>query len=253
MSLSVAIEHKAGDFHLAASFTTKGRVTSLFGPSGSGKTTMIDVIAGLTRPLKGRVAIGDLVLLDTDEGICLPPYRRRIGYVFQEGRLFPHLSVRQNLLYGRFFAPKGEDLANFAAVVEMLGIKHLLKRRPRLLSGGEKQRVAIARTILKNPPILLLDEATSALDTQTEKEIQTSLKEISRGRTAIVIAHRLSTVVDCDEILVLDKGRIVERGTHDALLAKGGQYAGMWQRQLEAVEAEAKLAEVRAEGLAVGP
>ncbi|HCX66551.1 MAG TPA: metal ABC transporter permease, partial [Rhodobiaceae bacterium] len=110
------------------------------------------------------------------------------------------------------------------------------------LSGGEKQRVAIARTILKNPPILLLDEATSALDTHTEKEIQTALKSISRNRTTLVIAHRLSTVVDADEILVLDKGRVVERGRHEDLLARNGAYAAMWNRQRESEEEERRLA-----------
>jgi ATP-binding cassette subfamily B protein len=112
------------------------------------------------------------------------------------------------------------------------------------LSGGEKQRVAIARTILKNPPILLLDEATSALDTHTEREIQSALKEVSRNRTTLVIAHRLSTVVDADEILVLDQGRIVERGRHGELLAKNGAYASMWNRQREAAAAREKLSQV---------
>jgi ATP-binding cassette subfamily B protein len=112
------------------------------------------------------------------------------------------------------------------------------------LSGGEKQRVAIARTILKNPPILLLDEATSALDTGTEREIQGALGEVSRDRTSLVIAHRLSTVVDADEILVLDHGRIVERGRHSHLLALGGQYAAMWNKQREAAAAREKLKEV---------
>jgi ATP-binding cassette subfamily B protein len=112
------------------------------------------------------------------------------------------------------------------------------------LSGGEKQRVAIARTILKNPPILLLDEATSALDTHTEREIQSALKEVSRNRTTLVIAHRLSTVVDADEILVLDQGRIVERGRHGELLAKNGAYAAMWNRQREAAAAREKLSQV---------
>jgi ATP-binding cassette subfamily B protein len=115
------------------------------------------------------------------------------------------------------------------------------------LSGGEKQRVAIARTILKNPPILMLDEATSALDTHTEREIQSALKEVSRNRTTLVIAHRLSTVVDADEILVLDQGRIVERGRHSELLAKNGAYAAMWNRQREAAAVREKLKQVEAD------
>lgn len=223
MSLTVAIEHRAGDFQLAADFTTQGRVTSLFGPSGSGKTTVIDVIAGLTRPLRGRIAIDDLVLLDTDKGICLPPYRRRIGYVFQEGRLFPHLSVRQNLLYGRFFAPKGEDLTDFAAVVEMLGIGHLLKRRPRLLSGGEKQRVAIGRALLANPRLLLMDEPLSALDEARRQEVLPFLARIrDEARVPIVhVSHDLSEVIAlADHLVVLDAGKVAAAGPLAAVMAR---------------------------------
>ncbi|HRK70549.1 MAG TPA: ATP-binding cassette domain-containing protein, partial [Micropepsaceae bacterium] len=123
------------------------------------------------------------------------------------------------------------------------GYQTMVGERGLKLSGGEKQRVAIARTILKNPPILILDEATSALDTHTEREIQSALKAVARNRTALVIAHRLSTVVDADEIIVLVDGEIVERGTHTALLARAGTYAAMWNRQREAAEAREKLAE----------
>ncbi|PWR25209.1 molybdenum ABC transporter ATP-binding protein [Zavarzinia aquatilis] len=223
MSLSVAIEHRAGDFRLAADFTTQGRVTSLFGPSGSGKTTVIDVIAGLTRPLRGRIAIDDLVLLDTDRGICLPPWRRRIGYVFQEGRLFPHLSVRQNLLYGRFFAPKGEGLADFAAIVDMLGIGHLLKRRPRLLSGGEKQRVAIGRALLANPRLLLMDEPLSALDEARRQDVLPFLARIrDEAKVPIVhVSHDLSEVIAlADHLVVLDAGKVAAAGPLAAVMAR---------------------------------
>jgi ATP-binding cassette subfamily B protein len=127
------------------------------------------------------------------------------------------------------------------------GFKAMVGERGLKLSGGEKQRVAIARTILKNPPILLLDEATSALDTHTEREIQSALREVSRNRTTLVIAHRLSTVIDADQILVLDHGRIVERGRHEELLALNGAYAAMWNRQREAAEARARLKEVEAD------
>jgi len=182
------------------------------------------------------------VLTDTASGRFVPAHRRRVGYVFQEGRLFPHLSVRQNLVYGRWFAPQAASGGEFDQIVALLGIEPLLARRPAHLSGGEKQRVAIARVILKDPKILVFDEATSALDTKTEREIQQSLAEIATNRTTLVIAHRLSTVVDADEILVLDHGRIVERGTHRALLAAGDHYAAMWARQQEAARREAALA-----------
>ncbi|MFZ2872532.1 ABCB family ABC transporter ATP-binding protein/permease [Zavarzinia sp.] len=238
------------------SFTAApGSTVAIVGPSGAGKSTISRILFRFYDIEQGRVTIDGQNI----DGVTQASLRKVIGIVPQDTVLFND-TIRYNIRYGRPEASDAEveQAAKLARIHDFIvslpdGYDSMVGERGLKLSGGEKQRVAIARTILKNPPILLLDEATSALDTQTEKEIQTSLKEISRGRTAIVIAHRLSTVVDCDEILVLDKGRIVERGTHDALLAKGGQYAGMWQRQLEAVEAEAKLAEVRAEGLAVGP
>jgi len=235
------------------SFTVApGSTVAIVGPSGAGKSTISRILFRFYDIQAGRVSIDGQDIRDVSQ----ESLRRAIGIVPQDTVLFND-TIRYNIRYGRPGATdeEVEAAARLARIHDFIvslpdGYDSMVGERGLKLSGGEKQRVAIARTILKNPPILLLDEATSALDTQTEKEIQASLKEISRDRTAIVIAHRLSTVVDADEILVLDKGRIVERGTHEALLDLGGQYAGMWQRQLEAVEAEAKLAEVRAEGLA---
>lgn len=235
------------------SFTVApGSTIAIVGPSGAGKSTISRILFRFYDIQAGRVSIDGQDIRDVSQ----ESLRRAIGIVPQDTVLFND-TIRYNIRYGRPGATdeEVEAAARLARIHDFIvslpdGYDSMVGERGLKLSGGEKQRVAIARTILKNPPILLLDEATSALDTQTEKEIQASLKEISRDRTAIVIAHRLSTVVDADEILVLDKGRIVERGTHEALLDLGGQYAGMWQRQLEAVEAEAKLAEVRAEGLA---
>ncbi len=247
MILDVDIAHEQGAFALRARFRSDGKLTALFGPSGSGKTTIVNAIGGLVRPDRGRIAVQGRVLVDTKSNILVPKHRRRIGTVFQEGRLFPHLNVRHNLLFGRWFTPKGERKASFDRVVDLLGIAHLLDRRPATLSGGEKQRVAIGRTILKGPPILVLDEATSALDSFTEKEIQDALDRVSRGRTTLVIAHRLSTVIGADEIIVLDKGVVVERGSHTVLLAKGGVYAAMWNRQREADQAREALKRVEQE------
>ena len=235
------------------SFTVApGSTVAIVGPSGAGKSTISRILFRFYDIQAGQVSIDGQDIREVSQ----ESLRRAIGIVPQDTVLFND-TIRYNIRYGRPGATdeEVEAAARLARIHDFIvslpdGYDSMVGERGLKLSGGEKQRVAIARTILKNPPILLLDEATSALDTQTEKEIQTSLKEISRDRTAIVIAHRLSTVVDADEILVLDRGRIVERGTHEALLDLGGQYAGMWQRQLEAVEAEAKLAEVRAEGLA---
>ena len=137
MSLEVEIDHIQGDFRLQAAFTTAGKLTALFGRSGSGKTTLVNAIAGLVRPQQGRIVVDGMVLLDTRAGVCVPGHRRRIGYVFQDGRLFPHLSVRQNLLFGRWFSQAQADAPGFADVVALLGIGHLLARRAGSLSGGE--------------------------------------------------------------------------------------------------------------------
>lgn len=173
--------------------------------------------------------------------------RSTIGMVPQDTVLFND-TIAYNIRYGRVDASDDEvmeaaQMAQIADFIDTLpeGFQTEVGERGLKLSGGEKQRVAIARTILKSPPILLLDEATSALDTHTEAEIQAALDEVSQNRTTLVIAHRLSTVIEADMILVLDKGEIVERGTHSALLKNGGLYASMWDRQQEASEAEERL------------
>jgi ATP-binding cassette subfamily B protein len=228
------------------SFTVPpGRMLAIVGPSGAGKSTISRILFRFYDIQSGRVLIdGQDVSTLTQASV-----RHAIGIVPQDTVLFND-TIRYNIRYGRPDATDAEveEAARLARIHDFIrslpdGYNSMVGERGLKLSGGEKQRVAIARTILKNPPILLLDEATSALDTQTEKEIQASLREISANRTTLVIAHRLSTVVDADEIIVLDKGHIAERGTHAQLLALGGQYAQMWQRQREAVEAEAKIAE----------
>lgn len=215
MSFEVSIGHRVGDFTLDVDFTAHGRVISLFGPSGAGKTSVVNVVAGLTRPQRGRIAVDGTRLLDTAAGLYLPPHRRRIGYVFQEGRLFPHLTVRRNLNYGRFFAPRGGDVADFDAVVEMLGIGPLLDRRPALLSGGEKQRVAIGRALLAKPRLLLMDEPLSALDEARRREILPFLTRLRDevGVPIVHVSHDLGEVVTlADHLVVLDQGRVAASG-----------------------------------------
>jgi len=176
--------------------------------------------------------------------------RQAIGMVPQDTVLFND-TIRYNIRYGRWEASDAEveEAARLAQIDTFIrlaptGYETEVGERGLKLSGGEKQRVAIARTILKGPPILVLDEATSALDSQTEKDIQDALERVSRNRTTLVIAHRLSTIVGADEIIVLNQGEIIERGTHVALLSAGGLYASMWNRQREAEEAREKLARV---------
>ncbi|MDB5735795.1 MAG: transporter HlyB/MsbA family, partial [Alphaproteobacteria bacterium] len=223
-----------------------GKTVAVVGPSGAGKSTISRILYRFYDIKSGQVTIDGQDIRDvTQESL-----RSVIGIVPQDTVLFND-TVKYNIAYGRIGANESDikDAARLAQIdkfiVELpLGYDAMVGERGLKLSGGEKQRVAIARTILKNPPILLLDEATSALDTGTEREIQSALNEVSRDRTALVIAHRLSTVIDADEILVLDHGTIIERGRHGELLAQNGHYASMWNKQREAAAAREKLKEV---------
>lgn len=228
------------------SFTVPaGKTVAVVGPSGAGKSTISRILYRFYDIKSGQVTIDGQDVRDVSQDSV----RAVIGIVPQDTVLFND-TIRYNIRYGRIDADdtqieQAARLAQIEPFIRQLpdGFNSMVGERGLKLSGGEKQRVAIARTILKNPPILLLDEATSALDTHTEREIQSALREVSRNRTTLVIAHRLSTVVDADEILVLDHGQIVERGRHDQLLAKGGAYAAMWNRQREAAAARERLAE----------
>jgi ATP-binding cassette subfamily B protein len=212
-----------------------GKTIAIVGPSGAGKSTISRLLFRFYEPSEGRISIdGQDIAFVTQASL-----RHAIGMVPQDTVLFND-TIGYNIRYGRWDATPGEveeaaRLAQIDAFIQHVpgGYEAQVGERGLKLSGGEKQRVAIARTILKAPPILVLDEATSALDSFTEREIQDALDRVSRGRTTLVIAHRLSTVVNADEIIVLDQGVIVERGTHLALLAAGGTYAAMWNRQRE--------------------
>jgi len=169
--LSVDVEKRLGEFDLAAKFESGGKATALFGSSGSGKTSIVSMIAGLITPDRGRIALDDVVLFDSGTRVNVPAHRRRIGYVFQEGRLFPHLSVAANLDYGRRMNGLKPDPHEQKRIVDLLDIGHLLNRRPGRLSGGERQRVAVGRALLMRPRLLLLDEPLASLDTARKREI----------------------------------------------------------------------------------
>ncbi|HJU32821.1 MAG TPA: molybdenum ABC transporter ATP-binding protein [Hyphomicrobiaceae bacterium] len=215
MTLAIDIRHTLGDFRLDAQFETGGGLTALLGRSGSGKSTIVNVIAGLIRPSHAHLAIDGTVLVDTATGIFVPRHRRRVGYVFQEGRLFPHLSVRQNLLYGRWFAPRDGRREDFGSVVELLGIAALLDRRPGRLSGGEKQRVAIGRALLADPRVLLMDEPLASLDEARKAEILPYIERLrDHARVPIVyVSHSIAEVARlATSVVLLADGRVAAAG-----------------------------------------
>jgi len=224
MTLSVNVTRTVGDFTLAADFASAGRLTALFGRSGAGKTTLVNLIAGLLRPDSGSIRLDDTVLVDTANGINVPTHKRGIGYVFQEGRLFPHLSVKGNLAYGRGFArTRGAGGPSFDDVVALLGIDALLARRPADLSGGEKQRVAIGRALLANPRILLMDEPLAALDHGRRAEILPYIERLrDEMRLPIVyVSHAVEEVARlADTLVLLADGRVVASGTVNAVFGR---------------------------------
>ncbi|HXF87522.1 MAG TPA: ABC transporter ATP-binding protein/permease [Xanthobacteraceae bacterium] len=229
-----------------------GKTVAIVGPSGAGKSTISRLLFRFYDVTGGRILIDGQDIREVTQ----KSLRAAIGMVPQDTVLFND-TIRYNIRYGRWEATDAEveEAARLAQIDDFIrasprGYETEVGERGLKLSGGEKQRVAIARTILKGPPILVLDEATSALDSHTEKEIQDALERVSKNRTTLVIAHRLSTIVGADEIIVLDRGVISERGTHHELLAKGGLYASMWNRQREAEAAREKLAQVADEPVA---
>jgi molybdate transport system ATP-binding protein len=223
MTIEVDVAHRLGVFTLEVRFTSQGRLTAFFGQSGSGKTSLVNVIGGLIRPDRGRIAVDGATLVDTASGIFVPTHRRRIGYVFQEGRLFPHLTVRQNLTFGRWFRPPQERKVQLETVLDLLGIGHLLQRRPGALSGGEKQRVAIGRALLASPRLLLMDEPLAALDDERKAEILPFIERLrDEANVPIVyVSHSLAEVSRlANSIVVLRSGRVVAVGDPAEVLSR---------------------------------
>lgn len=214
MSLSVELFHRLPGLELDVKFHAPAGITALFGRSGAGKTTVTQAVAGLFRPDRARIQVDDVVLTETERGIFLPPHHRKIGYVFQDARLFPHMTVRQNLTYGRWFH-RGPKRADFDQIVGLLGVEHLLPRMPKALSGGEKSRVALGRAILSEPRFLLLDEPMAALDEARKQEVLPYLERLrdELGIPMLYVSHSMAEVARLATTMVLmESGRVISSG-----------------------------------------
>jgi molybdate transport system ATP-binding protein len=213
--LAVDIEKRLGDFEIKVAFESKGSVTALFGSSGSGKTSIVNMVAGLIKPDRGRIALDDTVLFDSTTRVNVPMHRRRIGYVFQEGRLFPHLSVAANLDYGRRMSRLPPDEAGQRRIVDLLDIGHLLDRRPGRLSGGERQRIAVGRALLMRPRLLILDEPLASLDAARKREILPYLVRLrdEAHLPMVYVSHQAGELRRIATTVVrLDGGRVMQTG-----------------------------------------
>ncbi len=224
MSLAVDVRRRRGDFALDVRFEASAQLTALFGRSGSGKTTLMNLVAGLDRPDEGRIAVAGAAFADRERRVFLPPHRRRVGVVFQDARLFPHMSVRANLRYaGWFSGRRGATEAAFNRIVDLLGIGHLLARRPATLSGGERQRVAIGRALLSEPRLLLMDEPLASLDEARKAEILPYLERL-RDEALVPILYVSHSPLEvlrlAGDMLVLDAGRLVAQGPPATVLGR---------------------------------
>jgi molybdate transport system ATP-binding protein len=218
--LRVDVTKQLGEFSLQVAFTSDGRVTGLFGASGAGKTSLINIIAGLLRPDRGTIAIDTETLDDTATHTHVPAYRRRIGYVFQDARLFPHLDVRQNLDYGRRMNRLADDPAQRKRVTDLLDIGGLLDRRPGQLSGGERQRVALGRALLAQPRLLLLDEPLGSLDEERKIEILPYLVRLrdEAGIPMVYVSHDVDEMRQlATQVVMLKRGRVTAFGGVEVL------------------------------------
>ncbi|EPX86933.1 molybdenum ABC transporter ATP-binding protein [Salipiger mucosus] len=222
MTLSVDLQHRLGEFALDVAFEAPPGLTVLFGRSGAGKSSVVQAVAGLLRPEAGRIALGERVLFDSAAGVFLPPHRRRLGYVFQDARLFPHMSVRRNLLYGQRLAPREAAGPGLDEVAELLGIEALLERRPGGLSGGERQRVAIGRALLARPQLILADEPLAALDEARKSEILPYFERLRDeiGLPILYVSHATAEVARlATHVVVLEQGRVARQGSAAEVLS----------------------------------
>jgi molybdate transport system ATP-binding protein len=221
-ALSVYAFQKRNGFTLDAKFESDSPLTALFGPSGSGKTSVLNVIAGVNRPDRGRIVVAGNVLTDTEKHIFVPVHRRRVGFVFQDAQLFPHLTVEQNISFGQWFRRGEKNTLPLSAIVETLGIDHLLERRPATLSGGEKHRVALARALVSSPRILLMDEPLSGLDDARRSEIMRLIERVRDefGIPIVFVTHNVEEVRRlASRVIRISDGRVTAAGTPEEVFA----------------------------------
>ena len=228
MSISIKIDHPLADFDLSVDFSIDGNATSaIFGPSGAGKSTLINILAGLEKPARGHIAINGRIVEDTATKTTIAPQHRKIGYVFQQPHLFPHLTVEKNLLFGWRRTKSRASQAEIQRLIELLGINNLLKRKPRALSGGEKQRVALGRALLTNPDLLLLDEPLAALDHKRRDEILPYIEKIRHEQQIpmLYVSHSIDEVTRiADHVHVINEGKIVANGTISEVFSRVDLY-----------------------------
>lgn len=237
MTLSIRLQHRFDAMALDIAFEAGTGVTALFGRSGAGKTTVVNTVAGLLRPQSGRVVAQGEVLLDTAAGIFVPPHRRRVGYVFQDARLFPHLTVRQNLDYGRWFSGQPGP-GEMQRIVDLLGLGPLLNRRPGTLSGGERQRVALGRAILSRPRLLLMDEPLAALDDARKAEVLPYLERLrdDAGLPILYVSHAMAEVARlANTVVLIDGGRVSATGPAQDVLSDPANAQGIGPRDTGAL------------------
>lgn len=222
--LEIKVKKRLGNFTVDVAFSTRvAGITALFGSSGAGKTSVINMVAGLIRPDEGRITVKGRNLFDSEQSIDIPPEKRRCGYIFQDGRLFPHLTVKSNLTYGMKLVPRADRYVSYDQVVALLGIDHLLSRRPAKLSGGEKQRVAIGRALLTNPDLLLMDEPLASLDITRKDEVLPFIARLSCELLVpiLYVTHSLDEILNlADMVVLLESGRAVAEGSVEDVMSR---------------------------------